>query len=142
MAVAIGNPVLGYLAFTAVKAVGYTGAAFFINWKLQSNALALKVGFLRLLIGMFFGVGVWGAIWLFGEFDIHSGSKFIVFAYIALLAPVRFVEWHILFNMFYKNGYFVSQRKFLWLLVGTVFSYILDIPAAIGWFQTSGFWVC
>lgn len=142
MAAAIGNPVLGYLAFTAVKAIGYTGAAFFINWKLQSHVFALKVGVVRLLIGMFFGVGVWGAIWLLREFGIHSGNKIIVFTYIALLAPVRFFEWHILFNLFYKKYYSSSQHKFLWLLFGTILSYVLDIPAAIGWFQTSGFWVC
>jgi hypothetical protein len=141
MGVAVDNPAMGYIAFVAIKAVGYTAAALYLNRKFgKSLSSALKIGVARLLIGMLFGLGVWGALWIFASAGIKS--SLIPVAYILLLFPVRCLEWHLLFNWFYKKEYEASSRKYLWLLAGTLLSYVLDIPAAIGWIATAGFWVC
>lgn len=141
MGLAVDNPAIGYLAFTAIKAIGYTGAAIYLHRKFGKDLLpAIKVGIARLLIGMFFGLGVWGTIWLFALTGVKSTLWPI--AYFLLLFPVRCFEWHLLFKWFYKKEYEASERKYIWLLSGSALSYLLDIPAAIGWIATAGFWVC
>ncbi len=141
MAIGIDNPALGYLAFASVKAVGYISAALYLNAKFDyERKSAIKIGLVRLLIGMVFGVGVWGTLWLFKTAGITS--SLLPIAYVLLLFPVRCFEWHLLFKWFYKKDYEASQRKHLWLLSGAFLSYVLDIPAALGWFVTAGFWVC
>ena len=54
------NPVAGYLAFCAVKAVGYTGAAAVISRIYErTDRNALVVGATRTLIGMLVGAAIY-----------------------------------------------------------------------------------
>ncbi|KJV07565.1 hypothetical protein [Methylocucumis oryzae] len=137
MPASIDNPMLGYAAFAGVKWVGYTLAAALINkcWGVKPSIY--KIGTARLLIGMVFGVGVWG----FTILGASADDTLFIFSYFLLLMPVRLLEWHLLFRWFYQQPY-AQATKWFWLLGGCAWSYVLDFPAALGWFATAGFWVC
>ena len=134
----VKNQIIGYSVFAAIKFAGYSLAAKWLNRRFNSNKNIFIVGAARLLIGMVFGVGVWGVA--LGLAQVGAGGV-MPFAYVLLLFPVRMLEWHLLLKWFYKHAYSAGPDYKL-LALGALWSYVLDVPAVIGAIATSGLWIC
>ena len=96
---------------------------------------ALGLGFARLLLGIFFGV----SIFVVGAMAHLDRPLHPWFAYFAVYAPVRWIEWSIMsLLMNRENASFASfllgrsWRERLWRLGGIAVSHLADIPLILG----------
>ena len=64
-----------------------------------------------------------------------------VLAVVALLVA-RLFEWWVLVWLFYDRDLSSPRQDWAVVALGTVWSFVLDIPAAFGYFIVGGFWVC
>jgi hypothetical protein len=100
---------------------------------------ALLAGPVRTLIGMAVG----GGIAAFERMESAYGLDLFdnMAKAVAGLAALRLVEWWLLLWLFYDRR--VSSRRG-WAVVagGTVWSFILDVPAVIGYIMAAGVWIC
>lgn len=137
---------LGVLPFVGIKLAGYTALGTYLSRRYASLPSspnrpktkppgALAVGITRTIVGVLGGVAyalVLGGIGL----DL---SMPVVFA---ALAPLRFLEWALVLWLLFDHD---LQHKRLLLsgsLLGTVVSYLLDIPAFGTWWLIPGIPVC
>ena len=134
----IQNPQVGYVAFCAVKFAGYSVAAHWMSLYFKANDRNLfVVGGIRTLIGMGAGAMYYGAMRCFVENPLSTGSGFILG-----LAPIRIIEWTLLIWLFYKRNRLDERKTFGVVIAATVWSYVLDIPAIIGFIFSAGVWIC
>ena len=129
-----GISLLGFMVVLAIKLAGYSAAAVVISKAYQRTGLSpFVVGASRCGIGLVLG-GIAGLL--------VSGFGSIVRALLFLvgLVPVRMIEWWILVWLFYDRP--LANRKLGWKVVclGTVWSFVLDIPAIIGLIIVGDFW--
>ena len=132
-----GGPLpLGLAYFAAVKFVGYAAAASFIKRRIpDSSASPWLVGGVRTVIGL--GAGI-GAAYVASQLGILRSEV----GFYALLAPIRICEWLILLRLFFHRDWEWSRSLKLAAL-GTVWSYVLDIPAIMAVFVIpGGAWIC
>jgi len=132
-----GPAPLGLLYFVGVKLAGYTVAGRGMNWSYKSPVpKPLTFGVARSGLGL--GVGLaFGALALWLGFG-HSEPMFYV-----LLAPVRFAEWLLILWWFYERGHVGIKALAGRALVGSLWSYLLDVPAILSVFVLpGGAWVC
>jgi hypothetical protein len=132
------NPALGYLTFVGVKFAGYSIAGRMLS--VHYNALerkSLVVGLTRTVIGMAAGVAYVVSWAVIGRMIEGVDASFLIG-----LLPVRIAEWWLLLWIFYRKSIRGSVKD--WGIVGaaTVWSYILDIPAVLGFLATAGVWIC
>lgn len=134
----LGEPLQGALAFSAIKFAGYSLAAFYLN-KSYANAdnNPWVVGLARTLIGIVFGV-VLAAVSF--PFVFAGGLGFLI--YFFGLIPVRLLEWFVVIGFFYEDAATDKQRTRKNLVLGTIWSFLLDIPALLGLSLLGNFWIC
>jgi hypothetical protein len=141
MPAGVNHPALGYLIFCGVKAVGYTAAAAVISRAYKrTDVNPLVVGVTRTLIGMATGVAFFGIVLATAGLQFERGIE-VALAVITLII-LRFLEWWILVYAFYDRHLSSPRRDWIVVVLGTVWSFVLDIPAALGYIFTCGFWVC
>jgi hypothetical protein len=125
--------------FAAYSAWCYIG----LHWLQQRRSLRadLGFGFVRLLLGVFFGLGIFiigGMLHL--EVPAHPALM-----YFSIYAPVRYVEWTILFYLFRSFSSTQETRPgFLreqgWILGGIAVSHLADLPLILTTYEgTKGF---
>ncbi len=139
----IGSPGLGYLTFCAIKFAGYSAAGHLLSMKYDSNVSAGRVGAVRTLIGMAAGAAYFG-LWTMIDrktFGMDQSNDFL-WAYFAGLLPVRIAEWWLLIWLFYDRELRQIGRDWRMVGLGTVWSYVLDVPAIMGFITTAGVWIC
>jgi hypothetical protein len=146
MPAGITNPALGYVTFCAVKFVGYSLAGAYLARSYgRPDIGAVRVGAARTLIGMVAGA-LYAASWhAAGGLTAAPGSaasQSIPFWYLAGLLPIRMAEWWLLIWIFYDRKLAQAGKDCRIVMLGTVWSYILDAPAIAGFIVTAGFWVC
>ena len=133
----LGNPA-ALLAFPAVKFIGYTAFAVYLNSAFApTRRNPLYVGGARMLLGLVFGTAL--AIFSF-PFVFVGGLGILI--YVVGLVPVRILEWYIIIKVFYGVDGTQAPDIRKVLLLGVVWSFILDIPAIIGFVSADGFWIC
>jgi hypothetical protein len=133
MPAGMSTPALGYGAFVAVKLVGYWGAAHFLNRDYVQSVNPWAFGVARTLLGMAVG----GALFLFmGANQIEPWAMYV------LLVPIRMVEWAVVIVAFYDRRLADTGRLLKCCTLGTVWSFVLDIPAAVLGFIGAGVWIC
>jgi hypothetical protein len=138
MPAGIDNPALGYAAFAAVKLTGYTIAAIGISRAYRRvDRNPLLVGGARTGIGLVAGAAYGAFAWATGLF----GSTGVA-GYLAGLLPVRLAEWWLLVWLFYDRHLARPRRGWVVVVLGTLCSYLLDVPAVIGFVYTAGVWIC
>ena len=132
-----GSAPLGLISFAAVKFAGYTAAATFLNKQLpESTASAWFVGGVRTVIGLAAG---FGAIFAAGHLGVLRSEA----AFYALLLPIRLCEWLILLGLFYRRPEWEWGRSLKFAAFGTLWSYVLDVPAVLAIFTIpGGAWIC
>jgi hypothetical protein len=149
------------LLYVLVKFIAYTvwcGLGIGLLWSLERAAnvrlataagtssqrkwfLAAGYGFLRLLMGVFFGI----LIWILGSMvatNIWNAPHRDVITYLAVYVPVRFVEWSILAWIMARNS--AGGIGYGWRFGGIAISCLADIPliAASGWMLPLGRFFC
>lgn len=131
MPAGIDNPTIGYIAFCGVKLVGYTMAAHWLSsLHRREEHSAWVIGGVRTAIGI-----VVGAIY-------YLLCPLPGVAYLAGLFPIRLAEWWFLLWLFYRPRDEKESFDSPAIIVGTVWSYLLDLPATLGLLVTGGFSVC
>jgi hypothetical protein len=127
----------GVAYFGAVKFAGYTLAAHLLR-RYYDRPRAGRVGFgaVRTLIGIAVGVPTALSLRQIGIADSALG-------FYVLLAPVRFAEWLFVLWLFFERPGFPKPRSLKFAALGSVWSYVLDIPAALSvYFIPDGAWIC
>lgn len=124
-----------YIALAVVKFVGYSVSAFFFNSRFPDcKANPLLFGTARTLLGMLLGaaVGFAGLVTL--------ELAFLVF--MLGLIPFRVFEWFTTLWLFYRKSERFRGSRTESITFGIIWSFVLDIPAAIGFLATGGLWIC
>ena len=138
MPAGVSNPVVGYFSFCAVKFAGYSLAARFISRSYgRTDRNPFLVGSVRALIGMGAGAAYFG-IWGLVPGAAAAGG----FGYLGGLVPVRITEWWLLLWLFYDRELQQRQKDWRTVAFATIWSYVLDLPALIGFLVTGGLWIC
>ena len=132
-----GPAPLGLVYFAAVKFVGYTAAGSFIKREFaESSVSPWLVGGVRTVIGL--GAG-FGAVFAASQLGILRSEV----GFYALLAPIRICEWLLLLGLFFRRPEWKWPQSLRLALLGTVWSYLLDIPAVAAVFAIpGGAWIC
>jgi hypothetical protein len=134
-----GGPVFdstqSYVMFAAIKFVGYTASAFFFNRRFEDKRANLFLfGISRTLLGMLLGAvaGLLGLI----TWELAFG------VFLFGLIPFRIFEWYVTLRLFYGKSATFNESVQSMTLVGIVWSFVLDVPAIVGFIATGGFWIC
>jgi len=132
-----GPETLGLVYFAAVKFAGYTAAASFIKRRIPaSTTSAWLVGGVRTVIGIAAGLG---AVYACSRLGIIRSE----ISFYALLAPIRIGEWLLLLALFFRRPEWDWPRALKLAAFGTIWSYVLDIPAIAAVFVIpGGAWIC
>ena len=138
------SPAYGYATFAAIKLVGYTAAAYAIRrYYAGSSSHPLLVGAARtgigLVLGAAYGLGVAYAGSRLGD---RAGPVAYLVLFYGGLFPVRVVEWWLVIWVFVDRRVEAPWKGWTVAVVGAVLSYLLDIPAMIGFIATGGLWIC
>jgi hypothetical protein len=118
-----------YLSFALIKLIGYTLFCVFLARYYQKPFLrGVAAGSVRTLIGM-----ATGALLFYGIFYPGHFAALTPAVRVSLLAPVRLVEWWVVFWLFFGRPF---QRSVVLPILGAiVWSFVLDI---LGLFLLSG----
>lgn len=120
---------VGFLAYLLTKFAAYTGWCYVgLRWfdpsgKRKARA-SLFYGFLRLLMGMFFGMGIFLA-----ALTMNNAVKNSILTYFVIYVPVRVVEWSIMLLIQRPRG--AIPQFATWVAGGVVISCLADIPLGI-----------
>lgn len=143
------------LLYPAIKLLAY---GFWCYWGLRNfrppmndvYSRSLLYGFLRLLMGLFFGV----VIWLISSIvlsHIGYGLPQNILTYALVYVPVRWIEWSIMATVILPDSFSLlrwisgtSPRDRNWRLGGIVISCLADIPliASLGGVIPTGRFLC
>jgi hypothetical protein len=140
----IDHPVLGYATFCAIKLVGYSAAGWVLSRAYKRpDRNPIIVGVVRTLIGMAAGAAyAWLAFSIGASYRGTALPDYAGWVYMAGLLPIRIAEWWLLIWLFYDRRFEQPAKGWKMVALGTVWSYVLDLPAAVGFIATAGFWVC
>lgn len=132
------SPEEGYAAFCAVKLVGYTVAAQVLaKVYAKKDAKVLLAGLFRTLLGMAVGAGVYGL----SSWATNRGPGWEEL-YLLCLIPIRFGEWWLLVWLFFDRPLAHPGQGWAAVGAGTVWSFVLDVPATMSWFLAGEFTIC
>jgi hypothetical protein len=139
MAMGIPHPVLGAITFSAIKFIGYVHAARALNWHYKEwDRSSWFVGGIRALVGL--GGGT--AYALCSLAVSLRGSEAGDLAFVAGLAVVRLIEWTFIIWLFYDRDFEYRRRAVVIVILATLWSFLLDLPAVFGFVQLSEFFMC
>jgi hypothetical protein len=128
---------IGIAAFSIVKLAGYTAAGAWLRRRYDSpRPIALGFGAARTLLGLVVGIS-------FATSMEAIGLMRSEVAYYLVLLPVRFAEWLAVLWFFYRRVQPARGRRWKHALLGTIWSYLLDLPAVFAAFTVpGGMWIC
>jgi hypothetical protein len=141
--------------YFAVKFLAYSAWCYFGLYKFRREQppafpRAIAYGFLRLFLGLFFGV----TIFLFSSMmmsALGSGLAHDVLTYLTVYVPVRWIEWTIMAMIIVPGSFSLSRwtvgidgKDRLWRFGGIVLSCLADIPliASLGGVIPVGRFLC
>ncbi|HEX2521795.1 MAG TPA: hypothetical protein VHP35_06675, partial [Terriglobia bacterium] len=120
---------IGFLVYLLTKFAAYSGWCYLgLRWfdpSREGKARgSLFYGFLRLLMGVFFGMGVFLA-----ALTMNNAVKNSMLTYLVVYVPVRIVEWSLMLLILRRQG---AVRQYVrWVAGGVVLSCLADIPLGI-----------
>jgi len=117
--------------YVGLKFTAYASWCFFgLRLLKDTNSVRASLGFglVRLLLGVFFGFG----IFLIGGMLHLEVPARPVLMYLSIYAPVRYIEWAILAVLLRKGVAQAiplnSAKTQLWIVGGIVVSHLADLP--------------
>jgi hypothetical protein len=139
-----GGEVVGYIAFAAVKYVGYSATATILNRAYGTQKNIWKVGLVRTGIGVLFGAAFGGAwMYLSHHYPPNVADPILTWLFFAPLLPIRLVEWGLLIHLFFDRGLVRRRKDLEYAAYGIVWSFVLDALGIVFAFVVpGGFWVC
>jgi hypothetical protein len=129
---------MGLVYFGAVKLAGYTAAAVYLKKRQfpESKVSPWLVGGVRTVLGLVAGVG---AVFAAEQLGLIRAE----FGFYVLLVPIRMGEWLILLALFFRRPEWRWSRALKLAAIGTVWSFVLDVPAILAVFVIpGGMWIC
>jgi hypothetical protein len=128
---------LGLAYFAAVKFAGYTAAGVWLNRRYgQSARTPFAFGMARTALGVAAGFA-------FGFLALGLGLTKSELAFYLLLAPIRLAEWSLIIWLFYGREEPDLRRLVVYATLGSLWSYVLDLPAILAVFiLPGGAWIC
>jgi hypothetical protein len=122
------DPVAGYIGYFCVKAAGYTVAATVISRTYSRSDLnPFAVGSARTVMGMAAGLMIHELLPTLDR-AMASSAVFVSLAVLGLIC-ITLAEWWLLIWMFYDRHLSSPRRDWAVTVCGTVWSFILDVPA-------------
>ena len=120
---------IGFLAyiltkFAAYSAWCYLGLRWFDPSREGKARGSLFYGFLRLLMGVFFGMGIFLA-----ALTMNNAVKNSMLTYLVVYVPVRVIEWSLMLLILRRQG--AVSQYLPWVAGGVVISCLTDIPLGI-----------
>ena len=118
----------GLLIFSIIKYAGYF--FFFKMFNTNENYVnPFLASLIRLVVGLIIGFVI--------LYSFNAGREGILDVYFSATFIGRMIIWYSLLRILYKR---IERKRLFWgVLSGVVLSYILDIPALMGfWFITGG----
>lgn len=123
---------ISYSLYVVAKFIGYSGWSL-VGLKLWNHSQGvklflngLKFGFIRMLIGILFGLMIFIAY--------RTDNTNLAFKYFIIYLPIRVIEWGILYRMISKSQ--PSPRSpmqiWLWILGGILVSFAIDFLSPEG----------
>ena len=118
-----------YLLYVVVKLLAYSAWCWVgLRWlrNIGSIGAASAYGFLRLFVGIVFGVVIF--------FSYQPPAKNLLAPYLAIYAPIRLVEWLIIAGVFAMKSESPLPRgkALLWCLGGILVSFAADLASPEG----------
>ncbi len=128
--------VIGSITYLAIKLIGYSFAASYLNHTYDQQKSTIIVGLIRTLIGVIIGTLYYLMVSSVFNSDVLV-NKFLLL----ILIPVRYFEWWLVIKLFYKKE--IKFGYFTWGILGLIiFSFVLDLPTIFGVIIIGGFWCC
>jgi hypothetical protein len=120
---------LGFLAYLLTKLAGYSswcyiGLRWFDPSRDRKARGSLFYGFVRLLMGVFFGMGIFLA-----ALTMNNAVKNSILTYFVVYVPVRIVEWSLMLMILRRQR--AAAQHLAWVAGGVVISCLADIPLGI-----------
>lgn len=120
-----------FLFYVVVKYAAYASWCYAgLSWLMRRNSFRAGMGFglVRLLLGVFFGVG----IFIVGGMLHLNVPGHPVLMYFSIYAPVRYVEWTILLLLMRSLNRTPAPsawwKQQAWILGGIAISHLADLP--------------
>ena len=132
-----GPSLVGLAYFAGIKLAGYSAAGAWLRKKYdRPEAKPLKFGIARTVLGLVVGIAFATTMLQIGI--VESGVT-----YYLLLFPVRFAEWYVVIWGFFERHAVRPGSLIGYSLLGSVWSYVLDLPAMLAMFALpGGVWIC
>ena len=120
---------LGFLGYLLTKFAAYSGWCYVgLRWFDPSREGIVRgslfYGFLRLLMGVFFGMGIFLA-----ALTLNNAVRNSILTYFVVYVPVRVVEWSLMLLILRRQG--AVPKYAAWVAGGVVISCLADIPLGI-----------
>jgi hypothetical protein len=137
---------IGVVPFLAIKVAGYAGVGAFLRRRAVEGVPvrgatdgafpgALKIGVIRTIVGIMGGVAYAGILSGLGA-DVGATLLFVA------LAPLRMLEWATLLALLFGPKQRPPHFILLGSIVGTLASYVLDVPSFGIWWLLPGVPMC
>ena len=126
---------IGSLTYFAIKFLGYSAYAIYLNKLFLVRNNVWFVGISRTLLGV--TVGLLVNLILFSHLNVSMGRSPIggedSFLYLALLLGLRVFEWAVIIYFFYAGRKLASDKRWVrGIGFGILCSFALDIPLMLG----------
>ena len=119
----------GFVAYLLTKFAAYSAWCFVgLRWfdpsRTKKGTGGLFYGFLRLLMGIFFGIGIFLA-----ALTLNNAVRNSLLTYFVVYVPVRVVEWSLMLLIIRRQG--IRSQYLSWVAGGVAISCLADIPLGI-----------
>jgi len=130
---------IGTLAYALIKIVGYSGFAYYLNQLYSKQNNLWKVGLARAALGVVLGLAH-NAIFL-NFFEVTMGRAPLggedTHLYFIGLIILRIFEWGLIVHWFYDSRLKNKPRATKAIVLGSIWSFVLDIPVLMGLFAVA-----
>ncbi len=113
---------LGIFYYAYVQVLGYSVAGCFLKRKFEHSLHFFVFGIARTILGIIVGFSYVANTEEYGLVCLSP-------IFFVLLLPVRFAEWFFLIWLFYHRHGITIRQLILYSSLGTIWSYVLDVPA-------------
>ena len=131
--------VFGTLLYAGIKLCGYALFAKILNRLFSRSRNIWKIGVVRTLLGVVLGLAH-NAFFL-NFFKVSMGRAPLggedTWLYFLFLVILRILEWGLIIYWFYDKDFQQKKPVFTGIILGILWSFVLDIPIIVGLFTVA-----